>query len=45
MPLKEKLIKRLNDERIPTFSMSESQLKRKNEILKELIEEENQNND
>jgi hypothetical protein len=40
MILVEKLIKRLKDEEIPTYSMSTSQLKRTNEILKELINEE-----
>lgn len=37
----EKLIQRLGDEEIPTFSMTQKQLERANEILKELIEQEN----
>ena len=39
MSLTEELIKRLEAEGIPTYSMSESELKRANEILKELVED------
>lgn len=40
MNLMEKILERLKEEGIPTYSMSENQLKRANEIIKELIEEE-----
>lgn len=40
MNLMEKLLERLKKEGIPFYSMSESQLKRANEIIKEVVEEE-----
>ncbi len=39
MEIMEELLKKLKDEGIPTYSMSEEQLKRANEILKKLVEQ------